>query len=54
MNLFIMYGVSGKKDMNRVISGVLPFFIIMFCIIVLFMVFPEIVTFLPDRMFSQY
>jgi len=54
MNLYIMYGISGKKDMNSVISGVLPFFIIMFCIIALLMVFPEIVTFLPAHMFSQY
>jgi C4-dicarboxylate transporter DctM subunit len=49
MNSFIVHGVTGVS-LPEVFRGILPFFAVMFIVIVLFFFFPQIVTFLPGIM----
>lgn len=50
-NLFVVQGLTGK-NIVYVAKAVLPFFCLLCLSIVIFTVFPEIVTWLPDNMFS--
>ncbi len=50
-NLFVVQGLTGK-NIVFVAKSVLPFFLLLCLSIVIFTVFPEIVTWLPDNMFS--
>lgn len=50
-NLFVVQGLTGK-NIVYVAKAVLPFFFLLCLSIVIFTVFPEIVTWLPDNMFS--
>ena len=48
LNLFIIQSVSGQKDaLGKVSRGSFPFVIIMTLAVILFYIYPEIVTFLP-------
>jgi len=47
MNVYVIYGVSGEKNMGTIFSGVVPFLIIMCLFILLIIFFPQIVLFLP-------
>ncbi len=48
-NLFVLQGLTGKS-IGYVAWATLPFFLLMIVAIAIFLLFPEIVTFLPDRM----
>lgn len=50
-NLFVVQGLTGK-NIVFVAKAVLPFFLLLCLSIVIFTIFPEIVTWLPDNMFS--
>lgn len=50
-NLFVVQGLTGK-NIVFVAKAVLPFFCLLCLSIVIFTIFPEIVTWLPDNMFS--
>ena len=50
-NLFVLQGLTGK-DMFYVARATLPFFFLMVIAVVLIWVFPEIVTYLPSKMFN--
>jgi C4-dicarboxylate transporter, DctM subunit len=50
-NLFVLQGLTGK-DMFYVARAALPFFIIMALAVTLIWVFPQIVTYLPGKMFK--
>jgi len=50
-NLFVLQGLTGK-DMFYVARTALPFFALMVLAVVLIWVFPEIVTYLPGKMFK--
>ena len=50
-NLFVLQGLTGK-DMFYVARATLPFFFLMVLAVVLIWVFPEIVTYLPSKMFK--
>ena len=50
-NLFVVQGLTGK-NIVFVAKSVLPFFCLLCLSIVIFTIFPEIVTWLPDNMFS--
>ena len=49
LNLFLIYGISGFPLQN-VIKGSLPFLLIMLLCLLLFVIFPETVTWLPATM----
>ena len=50
-NLFVLQGLTGK-DMFYVARAAFPFFLLMVLAVVLIWVFPEIVTYLPGKMFK--
>ena len=50
-NLFVLQGLTGK-DMFYVARATLPFFFLMVLAVVLIWVFPEVVTYLPSKMFK--
>jgi len=50
LNLYIIHGISGGKDIRVVIKGVIPFFVLLLVMIVLVTYFPILVTFLPGLM----
>jgi len=53
LNAYVIYGISGEKDIGKVFSGILPFFILMCCIVVFLIFFPDLVTYLPKYMLGQ-
>jgi len=50
-NLFVLQGLTGK-DMFYVAKAALPFFMLMVVAVALIWFFPEIVTYLPSKMFK--
>lgn len=50
VNVFVLHGVARDIPMNTMFRGVIPFWGAMLACIVILIVFPEIVTFLPDSM----
>lgn len=49
LNLFIIHQISGEKNMGETIKGSLPFFICILIVMLLFIFFPEIVLYLPNK-----
>ena len=49
-NLLVTHSISGSKDMMETIKGSFPFVIVMIVALAILTVFPEIATYLPDRM----
>lgn len=54
MNLFVLQGISHEKDIWNVALGSLPFFGIMVLTGVIFTAFPELVLWLPSKMFAGW
>ena len=52
-NLFVLQGLTGR-DMFYIARAALPFFVLMVVAVALVWIFPEIVTYLPGRMFSLH
>lgn len=50
MSLFIIKGTIPESDLTEIIKGSVPFILSDFVIIALLIIFPEIITFLPDLM----
>ncbi len=50
-NLFVLQGLTGR-NMFFIARATLPFFVLMVVAVLLIFIFPEIVTFLPGRMFN--
>ncbi len=50
VNVFVLSGVAKDIPMSTMFKGILPFWVAMFVCIIILLIFPEIVTFLPDRM----
>ena len=50
-NLFVLQGLTGK-NMFYVARAALPFFVLMVLAVAIIWMFPEIVTYLPGKMFK--
>jgi TRAP-type mannitol/chloroaromatic compound transport system permease large subunit len=53
MSIFVLKGTAPKEvglTMAEIIKGVIPFVAIIACSLVLFTIFPEIITWLPEKM----
>ncbi|MGI9331810.1 MAG: TRAP transporter large permease [Gammaproteobacteria bacterium] len=48
LNLFVIHGIAGGRSFQDVVYGVMPFFLLMLLSIVIFTVFPGLVTWLPS------
>jgi len=51
VNVFVLSGVARGIPMNTMFRGILPFWLAMLVCIILLIVFPEIVMFLPNSMY---
>jgi len=50
VNVFVLSGVAKAVPMYTIFRGILPFWAAMLVCIVVLMIFPQIVLFLPNRM----
>ena len=50
VNVFVLHGVARDIPMNTMFKGVIPFWGAMLVCIVILIIFPQIVTFLPNSM----
>lgn len=50
VNVFVLSGVAKEIPMSTMFKGILPFWIAMFICIIILLLFPELVLYLPDRM----
>ena len=50
VNVFVLSGVARGIPMNTIFRGILPFWLAMLVCIILLVIFPEIVMFLPNSM----
>lgn len=50
LSLFIIKGANPDSNLKEIISGSMPFILINFLVIILFILFPQIITFLPSLM----
>ena len=54
MRLFIVYGISGRKNLSDVIIGSIPFFICILIMLVILAAFPILATWLPGTMIQPW
>ncbi len=52
MNLFVIRSVAPDVPLGRIIIGVLPFIVMMLVCVTFLIIFPEIVLWLPDRLYD--
>lgn len=52
VNVFVLSGVAKDVPMYTIFKGIFPFWIAMLICIILLMIFPQIVTFLPNSMMN--
>jgi len=50
VNVFVLSGVARDVPMYTIFRGIVPFWVAMLACIIILMIFPEIVLFLPERM----
>jgi len=50
MNVYVIYGISGEKNMGTIFSSIIPFLIIMIIFMIITIIFPQLVLFLPAKM----
>ena len=50
VNVFVLSGVAKNIPMSTMFKGILPFWVAMFICIIILLIFPGIVTFLPNTM----
>jgi tripartite ATP-independent transporter DctM subunit len=53
LNLYVINGITPNVSLPTILRGAFPFVIIMMLSIVLFSIFPEIITWLPDKMMGE-
>ena len=53
LNLYVINGITPNVSLSTILKGAFPFVLIMIGSIVLFSIFPEIITWLPDKMMGQ-
>jgi TRAP-type C4-dicarboxylate transport system permease large subunit len=52
VNVFVVKGIADGVPLNMIFRGIWPFWFAMLACIILFLVFPQIVTVLPNTMFN--
>jgi tripartite ATP-independent transporter DctM subunit len=53
LSLFIVKGVVKDVSLQEVIKGILPFFVIDLIVLILYIAFPQIALFLPEKMMGK-
>ena len=53
MNLFVLQGLRPNQPFSQIVSGAMPFFLVLCAVIMLLLPFPELVLFLPRIMLGN-
>lgn len=53
INVYIIHGVAKDVPLERIFRGIWPFLFAIILLTILFVIFPKIVTFVPDLLFDQ-
>ena len=53
LNLYIIKGITPDVSLNQILRGSIPFMIMMMICIVILCIFPELVTWLPDKLMGK-
>ena len=53
LNLYIIKGITPDVSLKEILKGSIPFMIIMALAILILCIFPEIVTWLPDKIMGK-
>jgi tripartite ATP-independent transporter DctM subunit len=53
LNLYVINGIAPDVDLRTILKGAVPFMVCMIVAILLLCLFPEIATWLPDRLMGQ-
>ena len=53
LNLYVINGIAPDIDLTKILLGAIPYALIMVMSIILFSIFPEIVTFLPNYFMGE-
>ena len=53
LNLYIIKGITPDVSLSEILKGSIPFMIIMALAILILCIFPEIVTWLPDKIMGK-
>jgi len=53
LNLYVINGIAPDVDLRTILRGAVPFMVCMIVAILLLCLFPEIATWLPDRLMGQ-
>ena len=53
LNLYIIKGITPDVSLSEILKGSIPFMLMMALAIVILCIFPEIVTWLPDKIMGK-
>ena len=53
LNLYIIKGITPDVSLNQILRGSVPFMVMMMICIVILSIFPELVTWLPDKLMGK-
>ena len=53
LNLYIIKGITPDVSLSEILKGSIPFMIMMVICIIILCIFPEIVTWLPDKLMGK-
>ena len=53
LNLYIIKGITPDVSLSEILKGSIPFMIMMVVCIIILCIFPEIVTWLPDKLMGK-
>ena len=54
LNLYVIHGIATEKDFERLVKGVMPFFILLLVALAVITLYPQIALFLPAKMIGAY
>lgn len=53
VNLYVLYGITGKRYLSDIIYGVIPFFLCQVVLVIILAAFPNLALWLPRQMFRR-
>ena len=53
LNLYIIKGITPDVSLNQILRGSIPFMVMIIIWIIILCIFPELVTWLPDKLMGK-
>lgn len=54
VNLFVIHGISGRKNFNDIVIGITPFLVCMVIVLIVLTAFPNLALWLPSKMVKKW